>query len=178
MIWLTHAQAQQVIAHARADAPREACGVIVGRNDRAVEIIPIPNTAADSLHNYYMDERRLAEVLMSLETRGLKLVGFYHSHPQGDPIPSAVDIRQATYPDTPYLIAGLKGEARLAAWLLRRGQVTPVPLHIGDNPPPARANTPLSRAQQVAVLVSALIAFALLIVVSLSLLPPAPVIPR
>lgn len=173
---LSEAQAQQIVAHARADAPREACGIIAGRGETASEIIPIPNAAADPLHTYYMDERRLAEALISLEQRKLELVGFYHSHPNGEPLPSPTDTRQATYPDTPYLIVGLKGEAKLAAWLLRRGQVTPVTLYIGSLPPAeAPQTTPTQRA---AVIISALIALAVLIVVSLTLLPPAPVIPR
>lgn len=176
-MWLTREQAQTIIDQARAAAPNEACGVIAGRGARAVEIIPIPNTAADPQRNYRMDERRLVETLAGLEPRGMELVGFYHSHPNSDPIPSPTDVRQATYPDTPYLIVGLKGgEARLSAWSMRYGQVTPVTVHVGDEPPPA-ART-LSSAQKIAILVSAVIALILMIVLSLSLLPPAPIIPR
>ncbi len=176
-MWLTPEQAQTIVAHARSEAPREACGIIAGQKDRAVEIIPIPNTAAEPLHTYYMDERRLVETLASLSARHLDLVGFYHSHPHSDPIPSPTDIKQAAYPDTPYLIIGLKGmEARLAAWTMRFGQVSEVPLHVGtDAPPPTSA---LSNAQKIAILLSALIAFILVIVLSLSLLPPAPQIPH
>ncbi len=178
IMWLSTAQAQQIVAHARAEQPREACGIIAGREDRADEIIPIANTAAEPLHNYYMDEHALAAALMRLQGRGLELIGFYHSHPSSDPIPSPTDQRQATYPDTPYLIVGLKNnDPRLAAWLLRPGQVTQVDLQVGGDPPPRPAATP-STAQKTAILISVLIAFALLIVVSLTLLPPAPVIPR
>ncbi len=177
MMWLSTAQAQEIVAHARADLPNEACGLIAGHGDRAAEIIPIPNAAAQPLHSYYMDERALAAALMGIESRGLELIAFYHSHPESDPIPSRTDQRQATYPDTPYLIVGLKNnDPRLAAWRLRPGQVTQVDLQVGGDPPPAAAS--LSSAQKTAILISVLIAFALLIVVSLTLLPPAPVIPR
>jgi proteasome lid subunit RPN8/RPN11 len=108
MMWLSREQAQAIVDHARAESPREACGIIAGRGERAFEIISIPNTAADPQHAYRMDERRLAETLAGLDGRGLELVGLYHSHPAGEPIPSPVDVRQATYPDTPYLIVGLK----------------------------------------------------------------------
>jgi len=179
-MWLTPEQAQTLIAHARAEAPREACGIIAGQKDRAVEIIPIPNTAANPLHSYYMDERQLVETLSRLQARRLDLLAFYHSHPFGDPIPSRTDIEQASYPDTPYLIVGLKGtQARLAAWSMRFGQVREVPLHIGIRPPVAESSARiLSSAQKIAILLSALIAFILLIVLSLSLLPPAPLIPH
>ncbi len=176
-MWLTPEQVQTLIAYVRAEAPREACGIIAGHRDRAVEIIPIPNTAADPQHSYYMDERRLVETLSSLPARHLDLLGFYHSHPQGDPIPSTTDIKQASYPDTPYLIVGLKGtEARLAAWSMRFGQVSEVPLQIGTQA--ARSTPELSPSQKIAILLSALIAFILLIGLSLSLLPPAPRIPH
>jgi proteasome lid subunit RPN8/RPN11 len=179
-LWLTDAQAGAILAHARAEAPREACGLVAGVPERgvyrAVEIIPVANNASDPLHLYQMDERELARQITSLNARGLTLVGLYHSHPAGDPIPSPVDIAQAAYPDTAYLIVGLK-RGELAAWTIRFGQVRSVDLHIG-NQPPAQTNAPLSRAQQTAIIAAALLAFVLLIVISLSLLPPAPVIPR
>lgn len=177
MMWLTDGQARAIVDHARAEAPNEACGVIAGHRGRADEIIPIPNVAADPLHAYHMDEQSLVTALISLEKRGLELVGLYHSHPKSDPIPSPTDVRQATYPDTPYLIVSLKGgEARLSAWSMRYSQVTPVALHVGEEPPPETRS--LSTAQKIAILVSALIAFILMLVLSLSLLPPAPIIPR
>ncbi len=176
-MWLSEAQAQQLITHAREDAPREACGIIIGRNERAVEILPIANAAVDPVHTYVMEERALAAALTSLERRGLQLVAFYHSHPNSDPIPSPTDIRQAAYPETPYLIVGLKGGTpALAAWKLGSGQVSEVPVTVGSAPPIASA--PLSGAQKAAILLAALISVAVLVVVSLSLLPPAPVIPR
>ena len=51
-MWLTPEQARTLITHARAEAPNEACGIIVGQKDRVVEIIPIPNTAADPTPRY------------------------------------------------------------------------------------------------------------------------------
>jgi proteasome lid subunit RPN8/RPN11 len=176
-MWLTPEQAQTIIAHARAESPREVCGIIVGQADRVIEIIPIPNIAADPQHTYRMEDHRLVETLSRLPAHRLDLLGFYHSHPQSDPIPSPTDIKQATYPDTPYLIVSLKGsKARLAAWTMRFGQVSEVPLHIGTQA--LLPTTALSDTQKIAILLSALIAFILLIVVSLSLLPPAPHIPH
>jgi len=177
-MWLTSEQAQIIVAHARAEVPREACGLIAGNGERAAEIIPIPNAAADPLRAYTMDERRLVEALTQFESRGLELIGLYHSHPNSDPIPSPTDVKQASYPDTPYLIVSLKGgETRFAAWTMRYGKVSEVDLYVGNEPPPEKPSS-LSRAQKTAILISGLIAFALLIVVSLSLLPPAPAIPH
>ncbi len=175
-LWLTDSAARDLIDHARAEAPNEACGVLLGSEVRVERAVPVSNTAADPRHHYHMDERELARLIGGRD--GLALVGFYHSHPNGDPIPSPTDVAQATYPGTPYLIVGLGGsEARLAAWTIDYGRVNRLPLHVGDQPPPDDS-PPLSPAARIALLTSALIAFILMIVVSLSLLPPAPSLPR
>lgn len=174
-MWLSSEQAQAIVAHVRTDAPREACGVILGRQgEQAREVIPIANIADDPIRTYHMDDVALLKAFTGAEARGLEVVGFYHSHPAGEPIPSRTDIAQATYPDTPYLIVGLKGGTKLAAWTMRAGHVDSVPVHIGDAPPPAPISAAGTGAQKTAIVMSAIIAFILLIVVSLSLLPPAP----
>lgn len=180
VLWLQPGQADQLIAQAFADFPRETCGLIGGirrgKIDQASEIIPIQNTAPDPIHAYHMDERALAAALTGLEKRGLTLVGIYHSHPQGDPVPSSQDIREAAYPDTAYLIIGMKGDTpQLAAWTINYGAVERVELHTAANPPPHPTST---RAANAAILIAGLIGFIFLIVTSLSLLPPAPEIPR
>ena len=175
VLWLTQAQAELLVRLSREAAPHEMCGLLAGTGNQVTEVIPIPNAATDSQRTYMLDEREYVRALMTLEARGLLLLAFYHSHPSGDPIPSPVDVQHAFYPDTPYLIVGLRGHPRLSAWLLRPGQAVPVNVHIGFNAP--EEDTGMTQAQKTAVLVSALIAFALLIVLSLSLLPPAPPIP-
>lgn len=182
-LWLTDEQAREILEHARAEAPREACGLIAGRSDRtlrAVEIIPVENSAADPLHRYEMDRAVLSRHLPRFERDGLELIGLYHSHPSGEPIPSPTDIVEAAYPDTAYVIVGLRGNApNLAAWHIHYGMVNPVELHIGTLPP---ANVhdipPLSDAQRFAVIAAALLAFIVLVALSLYLLPAAPEIPR
>ncbi|MDZ4764909.1 MAG: M67 family metallopeptidase [Chloroflexota bacterium] len=177
-LWLTPAHADQIVAHAQTEVPREACGLIIGTPDfHAVEIVPIPNAAADPDHSYRMDERVLAAALTDADARGCSLIGIYHSHPNGDPLPSPDDIALAFYPDTAYVIVGMKPpQPRLAAWHIRYGQVEPISLHIDRTPPNLRAEQ--TTAQKVAIVVAALLAFSALILLSLSLLPPAPMIPR
>lgn len=175
---LTEAQGRLLAQYALEAAPREACGLLVGVGEQVQDVIPITNIAADPVHYYRLDDSVLGRTLMQLEKRGQELLAIYHSHPQGEPIPSPTDIRQATFPDTPYVIIGLNaGEPRLAAWLMRSGEVRPVDVYAGPpgTAPEARAEK-LSQAQTVAILISAILAFAFMIILSLSLLPPAPVI--
>jgi proteasome lid subunit RPN8/RPN11 len=176
-LWLTDEQAQAIVRHVLAEVPREACGLIAGRNNRVERIIPAANAASDPQHFYEIDHRALVQAMFEIERSGLTLIGIYHSHPNGDPIPSQTDIAQAAYPDAVYLIVGLRGaEPRLSAWRIRRHEVEPVTLHIGTTPPEA-GHDQLSKSQKAAILISVIVAFVFMIVLSLSLLPPAPPIP-
>lgn len=175
-LWLHPDQATTLVEYARLARPQEACGLLVGRGERVEAIIPIQNSAADPAHNYRLNEDAYIRALFQAQRGGQSLLAFYHSHPASAPIPSSEDIRQATYPHTPYLIIGFPGsQAALAAWLLRPDQVERVDLHIGVRPPKP-AEPGLSAAQKTAVALAALLAFAFFILLSLSLLPPAPIL--
>lgn len=174
-LWLPEEQARAIVEHARAEHPREACGLLAGAGNRVSLVLPLPNSAADPLHQFRIDESALVKSVFEIEEKGLPLLGIYHSHPNGDPIPSSVDIREAAYPDCAYVIIGLLGSPQLAAWNIQNRVVTPVELSIGLEPPETR-DVSLSQAQKAAVVAGAVLAFIFMLVLSLSLLPPAPVI--
>ncbi|MCL4248811.1 MAG: M67 family metallopeptidase [Anaerolineae bacterium] len=175
-IWLRPALAAQILDHARADAPREACGLLIGRG-RAVElVVPARNAADDATRFFRLDERDLVRGVFDAERRGLELIGFYHSHPDGVAMPSPTDIAQSYYPDAIHVIAGLRSAAPLAAWRLRYGEAERITLHVADQPPVA-PDAVGGRSVRLAVVIAALLALALTIAASLALLPPAPKIP-
>ncbi len=178
-LWLTSQQAAQLVRHARAQAPQEACGIIGGRDGRAIEIIPIENVAPVPTTHYQLHPAQQANAMARLHTNGLHVTALYHSHPNTPPIPSQTDVRSAAYPDSVYLIIGLEhNHADLAAWQIRYGEVTRVPLYIGDDPPAAHNDTVnLSPFQRVAVVIAAVLAMLFVIAYSIYLLPPAPPIP-
>jgi len=174
--WLTPQQVNELVAQAKQGAPRETCGVIGGRGGLASEITPITNAAATPERAYRLDERELAHALTSLARRGMEPVAFYHSHPAGDPRPSALDVAEWDYPDAILLIIGLRPAPALSAWSVRWGEVTPIDLIIDAEP--ARAARPAwTTAAQLAVLVAVIAAVALLLLLAFSLLPSAPPIP-
>lgn len=178
LLWLKEALVRQIVEHGQAEHPCEACGVLLGVGGEVRRVVPITNVADDPLHQYRLDERELARVIGG--ANGLELAGFYHTHPNSDPIPSPVDVAQAAYPTTPFLIVGLKDrlQPQLAAWLIDYTQVKRIEIQIGDTPAPDDPPTPLTGTARIAILTSALIAFILMIILSLSLLPPAPPIPK
>lgn len=177
-LWLTREHTQTILMHARDAAPHEACGLLAGHNGRVLRVIPAANVATEPETRYEIDPVALAQHLPGFAAAGLDLIGFYHSHPQGKPIPSPTDIRESHYPDAAYLIVGLRGnDPKLAAWRIQAGRVDAIALHIGDNPPPESVDDTLSPAQRVAIVMTACVAFALMLAISLALLPPAPPIP-
>lgn len=178
-LWLRPCLAKQLVAHAQAVVPEEACGILLGTSSEISEIIPAANVAAQPNIRFEIDPVVLARTLTGLERHQLALIGFYHSHPAGHPIPSQQDIRDSCYPRTAMLIVGLAaGEPELAAWQVDAGQVSRVTLLIQEaRPSEMSATESLSRAGRGAVLVAGLLALLLVLVVAFSLLP-APELPR
>lgn len=142
-IVLVPALVEQLLAHARREAPRECCGILSlapaaadGRGARLaagpvtgrtragrsapLRYHPARNRAA-SLSRYELDPEDLLSVLSGLEEERGALWGFAHSHVGQPAIPSAVDIDNAWYPDAVWLILSLApgGEAGLGLRLAR-----------------------------------------------------------
>jgi [CysO sulfur-carrier protein]-S-L-cysteine hydrolase len=121
---------EEIVAHARAEAPNECCGMIAARNGEAVAVHRARNTAASPLR-YEMDGMEQYRIQTAIEDAGLDLGAIYHSHTRSDPIPSQTDINLAFYPETLYLIVGVKGaEPDVRAWRIADGAYTEQPLEI------------------------------------------------
>ena len=113
----------EIVAHARDDAPNECCGVIYARDGDAVKVRRATNAAASPLR-YDIDARELFAINEEIESDGFELGAIYHSHTRSDPVPSQTDINLASYPDALYIIVGLKGpEPDVRAWTIRDGEV-------------------------------------------------------
>lgn len=99
----------QIVAHARADAPNECCGMVASNGDEAVSVFPAANAAASPLR-YEIDGAEQYRIQMEIDDAGLDLGAIYHSHTRSEPYPSQTDINLAFYPEALYVIVGLAGE--------------------------------------------------------------------
>ncbi len=108
-----------IVAHARAGAPEEICGIVRGRGERALEIVPARNVADERIENYTVDPQTLLRQF-EFEDAGDEMVAIYHSHPVSPAYPSATDAWNANYPEPVYLICSLEDPARpvLRGWRL------------------------------------------------------------
>ncbi|MGH2857253.1 MAG: Mov34/MPN/PAD-1 family protein [Solirubrobacteraceae bacterium] len=121
----------EIVAHARRDAPNECCGMIASSDSEAVDVYPAVNAAASPLR-YEIDGREQFRIQMAIDDAGHDLGAIYHSHTRTDPYPSQTDINLAFYPDALYVIVGLAGDADadVRAYEIRDGQVTEAELQV------------------------------------------------
>lgn len=114
----------EIVAHARADAPNECCGMIAVGEGRALEVYRAENAAASPLR-YEVDPQDQYRIEMAIDDAGWELGAIYHSHTRSAPYPSQTDINLAFHPDALYLIVGLAAdEPELRAFRIRDGHVT------------------------------------------------------
>ncbi len=109
---------EEILAHARAGLPNEACGVLAGEDGRPVRVYPMRN-AEQSPVVYRFDEREQLEVFNEIEEKGWDLLAFFHSHTHTEAYPSPTDRAHAhwrdpitgeeapAYPGAHYLILSL-----------------------------------------------------------------------
>ena len=70
-----------VVAHARAEAPLECCGLLAGTADGGVSLhFPIRNDLA-SPTDYVTNARDLLAASKAVRAAGAEVLAFYHSHP-------------------------------------------------------------------------------------------------
>ncbi|MFB0546080.1 MAG: Mov34/MPN/PAD-1 family protein [Anaerolineae bacterium] len=124
MFRLDKRQVEEMIAHARAKAPQEACGVLAGPEGRVERVYRTTNVERSGVR-YRLDPQEQYEILIELEQRGWELVGIYHSHPASEAYPSATDLEWAFYPDSLYFIVSLADEERpvIRAFRIVEGEV-------------------------------------------------------
>ena len=78
-----------LLEEAAAAHPRECCGLLLGEGNRLTEVRPCANVHADPLRHFEIDPAALIAAHRAARTGGPALLGYYHAHPGGHPLPSA-----------------------------------------------------------------------------------------
>jgi [CysO sulfur-carrier protein]-S-L-cysteine hydrolase len=119
-----------VIAHARAEAPNECVGMIASRDGEAIAVHRARNAAASPLR-YEIEGMEQYKLQTAIEDAGLDLGAIYHSHTRSKPEPSQTDINLAFYPEALYVIVGLEDdEPDVRAWRIVDGEVSEAALEV------------------------------------------------
>jgi [CysO sulfur-carrier protein]-S-L-cysteine hydrolase len=124
---------ERIVAHARAEAPNECCGVVATSDGSAREVFPATNKFASPLR-FEIDEHDLIRIWRAIDEQKLELGAIYHSHTRTPPEPSQTDINGAAqWPGTLWVIVGLAtgdAEPDVRTWAIEDGRVAQVELTV------------------------------------------------
>jgi [CysO sulfur-carrier protein]-S-L-cysteine hydrolase len=128
------AMVDEMVAHARAGLPNEACGVLAGANGRPERVFPMRNAEASPVV-FRFDGNEQLRVFAEIEDNGWELLAIFHSHTHTEAYPSPTDRAQAhwrdpvtgreaaAYPGVRYLILSLaEKDPVLRAFTFRDGE--------------------------------------------------------
>ncbi len=115
----------EMIAHAREEAPNECCGIIAGTDSRAKKLYRARNAEA-SPYRYNVDPKDLLRIYREADENGWEFLVIYHSHTHTEAYPSPTDVRLATWPDAYYVLVSLMnpGAPVVRAFRILDGVVT------------------------------------------------------
>lgn len=137
MLKIAQGLVEAMVAHARADHPDEACGVIAGPagSDHPARFIPMIN-AARSPTFYEFDSADLLRLYREMDALDEEPVVIYHSHTATQAYPSRTDIAYASEPGAHYvLVSTREGNARedpveVRSFRIVDGEVSEEPIEI------------------------------------------------
>ena len=127
MLTIERAIVDQIVAHARADHPDEACGVVAGAagSDRPTRFVPMAN-AERSPTFYRFDSMEQFRVWREMDERDEEPVVIYHSHTATEAYPSRTDVSYASEPGAHYVLVSTRDPdvAEFRSFRIADGTVT------------------------------------------------------
>jgi proteasome lid subunit RPN8/RPN11 len=130
---LTRAQADALVAHARAEFPNECCGLIAGRDGAATRVLPATN-AEGTPFMYVMDPREQMELMDDIDDAGEDLLAIYHSHTRSAAYPSRTDVDLAFFAEPLYVIVSLQDADQPVIRAFRLDRTAPDGDQIAEQP--------------------------------------------
>lgn len=105
---------EQIRRHGEADYPHECCGLLIGSFEPsggkvALEIFPISNAREETAkrNRFLIAPEDLMRGEKHARANRRDVVGFYHSHPDHEAVPSAFDLEHA-WPVYSYIIVSVR----------------------------------------------------------------------
>ncbi len=113
MITLKKEDYDRILAHAKSEAPVEACGLIGGvknGDDKEIRKVYILTNTDHAEEHFTLDPKEQLSAVKDMRSEGLIPLGNWHSHPVSPSRPSQEDIRLAYDSSASYLILSLMEE--------------------------------------------------------------------
>ncbi|HEY9312837.1 M67 family metallopeptidase [Williamsia sp.] len=133
MLTISRSLVDQMVAHARADHPDEACGVIAGPegSDRPERFIAMVN-AERSPTFYRFDSVEQLKVWREMDRSDEEPVVIYHSHTATEAYPSRTDVSFASEPNAHYVLISTRDPEteEIRSYRIVDGEITEEPIDI------------------------------------------------
>lgn len=133
MLRISQTLVDQMVAHARADHPDEACGIITGPegSDTPQRFVSMIN-AERSPTFYRFDSGEQLSVWREMDRRDEEPVVIYHSHTGTEAYPSRTDISYASEPNAHYVLISTREPdvEEIRSYRIIDGVVTEEPIEI------------------------------------------------
>ncbi|MCW2959830.1 MAG: Mov34/MPN/PAD family protein [Thermoleophilia bacterium] len=98
---------EQLVTLARAEKPKECCGVGIGPVGEVARFHALENVHEEPITRYEISSKDQLRVHLEAEDNGWDVTLVFHSHPATEPYPSATDLALAGWPDAVYAIIGM-----------------------------------------------------------------------
>jgi proteasome lid subunit RPN8/RPN11 len=125
---ISQAELEELIAHARDDAPNECCGYMSLRDGRVSAVVRARNER-ESPYGFQLDSGSQIDAWNLEENEGYE-IAVYHSHPKSPAEPSQTDINLAVFPEWLQVIISLKDDPHVRAWRIVDGRVEEEPVSV------------------------------------------------
>jgi proteasome lid subunit RPN8/RPN11 len=125
MVIMSKKYVSEIIEQAEGAAPKEACGILAGKNGKVEKVYQMINKSDTPETCYFMDPGEQLKVMKEIRNIGWEMLGIYHTHPASEAYPSARDVELAYYPEVSHLIVSLNDRAELRAFRISEGKIEP-----------------------------------------------------
>jgi len=121
---------EEIKSEAKKIYPYECCGLMLGTEEKEriiTELLPINNSIIDnqSRRRFSITAEDFLKAELLAATKGLSILGIYHSHPDHKAVPSDFD-RECALPFYSYLIVSVeqKESKDVTSWLLSENRIS------------------------------------------------------
>ncbi len=126
---LTSGAVATLLAEARAAAPREACGLLLGEGTHVHAAPRVPNVHPDPARHFELDPAALIAAHRAARAGGPQVLGYWHSHPNGRAAPSDTDRAAASGDGRAWAIVA---NGAITVWSDRPGGFEPLSYAVHD----------------------------------------------
>jgi proteasome lid subunit RPN8/RPN11 len=128
---------EALVQHARAEDPKEACGLIIGDRPAADGGVPLrfepTRNKAASPYRYEIHPDDLLRLTIETDDADEVFWAIVHSHVRSPAYPSPTDVALAFYPEALYLLVSLaEDEPAFGAYRIVDRTIFPVELFVGS----------------------------------------------